>query len=198
MARVASGVASQEENLTILKIIDTFTFYGLDVALLAVLTAITVQICKVTFLKKAQKKLITFLPFTVGAIYYAAYAALVNWSLSYLLTEYVSVLEHGVSVGSVATLLYVLYEQFVRAKKSPSISEGIISTLIEGYVPTDRIESVAKQIAEAIERDVTGNGALRAAEIICENSEELAERDVELLSKLIIETLAHVNAAAKQ
>lgn len=185
--------------MTILKIIDTFTFYGLDVALLAVLTAITVQICKVTFLKKAQKKLITFLPFTVGAIYYAVYAALVNWSLSYLLTEYVSVLEHGVAVGSVATLLYVLYEQFVRAKKSPSISEGIISTLIEGYVPTDRIESVAKQIAEAIERDVTGNGALRAAEIICENSEgELAERDVELLSKLIIETLAHVNAAAKQ
>lgn len=198
MARAASGVASQEENLTILKIIDTFTFYGLDVALLAVLTAITVQICKVTFLKKAQKKLITFLPFTVGAIYYAVYAALVNWSLSYLLTEYVSVLEHGVSVGSVATLLYVLYEQFVRAKKSPSISEGIISTLIEGYVPTDKIESVAKKIAEAIERDVTGNGALRAAEIICENSEELAERDVELLSKLIIETLAHVNAANKQ
>lgn len=198
MARAASGVASQEENLTILKIIDTFTFYGLDVALLAVLTAITVQICKVTFLKKAQKKLITFLPFTVGAIYYAVYSALVNWSLSYLLTEYVSVLEHGVSVGSVATLLYVLYEQFVRAKKSPSISEGIISTLIEGYVPTDKIENVAKQIAEAIERDVTGNGALRAAEIICENSEDLAERDVELLSKLIIETLAHVNAASKQ
>ena len=188
-----------EENLTIIKIIDTFTFYGLDVALIAALTAMTVQICKITFLKNAQKKLLTFLPFTVGVIYYAAYAALINWSFSYLLTEYVSVLEHGVSVGSAATVLYVLYEQFVRNKKSASVSERIISTLIDGFVPTDKIAAVAKQIAEAIERDVTGNGALHAAEILCENSEgELSERDVELLSKLIIETLAHVNAANKQ
>ncbi|MDE7083062.1 MAG: hypothetical protein K2O89_05095 [Clostridia bacterium] len=180
--------------MTIIKIIDTFTFYGLDVVLLAVLTAICVQIFKITFLKKIQKKLLTFLPFTVGAIFYAVYAALVNWSLSYLLTDYVSVLEHGVSVGSVATLLYVLYEQFVRDKTTSSATEGVISTLIEGFVPTDKIESVAKEIAEAIERDVTGNGALKAAEILSDNSEEeISPRDLELLSKLIIETLAHIN-----
>ncbi len=181
--------------MTIIKIIDTFTFYGLDVVLLAALTAVTVQIFKVTFMKKVKKKLLTFLPFTVGIVYYAVYAALKNWSLSYLLAEYVSVLEHGVSVGSVATLLYVLYEQFVRDKTSSSATEGVISTLIEGFVPTDRTESVAKQIAEAIERDVTGDGALKAAEILSENSEEgISERDLQLLSKLIIETLAHVNA----
>lgn len=184
--------------MTIIKIIDTFTFYGLDVVLLAFLTAIVVQICKVTFLKKMKKKLLTFLPFTVGVIFYAVYAALKNWSLSYLLTEYVSVLEHGVSVGSVATLLYVLYEQFVREKTYVSATEGVISTLIEGFVPTDKIESVAKEIAQAIERDVTGNGAARTSEILTENSEEeISERDLELLSKLIIETLAHVNATKK-
>lgn len=181
--------------MTIIKIIDTFTFYGLDVVLLAVLTAVTVQICKVTFLKKVKKKLLTFLPFTVGVVFYAAYAALRNWDISYLLREYISVLEHGVSVGSVATLLYVLYEQFVRDKNVTSATEGVISTLIEGFVPTDKVESVAKEIAEAIERDVTGNGAAKAAEILSENSEEeICERDLQLLSKLIIETLAHVNA----
>ena len=182
--------------MTIIKIIDTFTFYGLDVVLLAILTAVTVQIFKITFLKNIKKKLLTFLPFTVGAIFYAVYAALKNWSLAYLLTEYVTVLEHGVSVGSVATLLYVLYEQFVREKTTSSATEGVISTLIEGFVPTDKIESVAKQIAEAIERDVTGNGALKAAEILSDNSDgEISERDLQLLSKLIIETLAHVNTA---
>ena len=180
--------------MTVIKIIDTFTFYGLDVVLLALVTAITVQICKVTFLKKVKKKLLTFLPFTFGVIFYAAYAALKNWSLYYLLTEYISVLEHGISVGSVATLLYVLYEQFVRDKSTVSATEGVISTLIEGFVPTDKMEYVAKEIAEAIERDVTGNGATRAREILTENSaEEITERDLELLSKLIIETLAHVN-----
>ncbi|MDE7168212.1 MAG: hypothetical protein K2O28_05115, partial [Clostridia bacterium] len=165
--------------MTIIKIIDTFTFYGLDVVILAALTAVTVQICKVTFLKNTKKKLLTFLPFTFGVIFYAVYAALINWSVSYILTEYVSVLEHGISIGSVATLLYVLYEQFVRDKTTASASEGVISTLIEGFVPTDRIESVAKEIAQAIERDVTGNGAKRASEILTENSgEEISERDL--------------------
>ncbi|MDE5667402.1 MAG: hypothetical protein K2I29_04100 [Clostridia bacterium] len=184
--------------MTILKIIDTFTFYGIDVVLLAALTAVTVQIFKLTFLKNFKKKLLTFLPFIVGTVYYAVYAGLVNWSVSYVLTEYADVLEHGVSVGAVATLTYVLYEQFVREKSPTSATEGVISTLIEGYVPTDSVESVAKEIAAAIERDVTGNGANRAAEILKENGvEEISERDVQLLSKLIIETLAHVNTTSK-
>lgn len=194
----ASDAASSEGILTILKIIDTFTFYGLDVALLAALTAITVQICKVTFLKNVKKKLLTFLPFIVGVIFYAAYAALRNWSFNYLLTEYADVLEHGVSVGSLATLQYVLYEQFVREKTCVPETEGIIRTLIEGYVPTSSEESVAKKIAEAIQRDVVGNGATRTAEILAENSEKgVTERDLELLAKLIIETLAHVNSNGK-
>lgn len=198
MAIAASGIASSEGNLTILKIIDAFTFYGLDVVLLAALTATVVQICKVTFLKNVKKKLLTFLPFAVGTVFYAIYAGLVNWSVTYVLTEYVSVLEHGVSVGAAATLMYVMYEQFVRDGKTSSATEGVISTLIEGYVPTDSVENVAKQIAEAIERDVTGNGATRAAEILKENcNEELTERDLVLLSKLIIETLAHINATQK-
>lgn len=184
--------------MTILKIIDTFTFYGIDVVLLAALTAVTVQIFKLTFLKNFKKKLLTFLPFIVGTAYYAVYAGLVNWSVSYVINEYADVLEHGVSVGAVATLTYVLYEQFVREKSPTSATEGVISTLIEGYVPSDSVESVAKEIAAAIERDVTGNGANRAAEILKENGiEEISERDVQLLSKLIIETLAHINTTSK-
>ena len=121
-----SGVASSEVNLTILKIIDTFTFYGIDVVLLAALTAVTVQIFKLTFLKNFKKKLLTFLPFIVGTAYYAVYAGLVNWSVSYVINEYADVLEHGVSVGAVATLTYVLYEQFVREKSPTSATEGVI------------------------------------------------------------------------
>ena len=162
--------------------------------LLAALTAITVQICKATFLKKLRRKLLTFLPFVLGTVFYAAYAAVKNLSVIYLLEEYVTVLEHGISVGAVATLLYVLYEQFVRDKKTVSASQGIISALIEGYVPTDRVEEVAKLIANAIEKDVTGNGATRAAEILTDNAEgEITEQDIRLLSRLIIEALAKVN-----
>lgn len=181
--------------MTVIEIIDAFTFYGLDVMCLAALTFAVVQLCKLTFLKKLNRKLITFLPFFFGTVFYAVYAGLKNMSFEYLLQNYVSVIEHGISVGAAATLAYVLYEQFIREKKtSLSATEGVISALIEGYVPTDEVEKVAKAIAEAIAKDVTGGGAQRAAEILSASAgENVTERDVQLLSKLIIEALAHVN-----
>ncbi len=183
--------------MTVIEIIDAFTFYGLDVILLAAATAVAVQLCKVTFLKRLNRKIVTFLPFTLGTLFYAAYAAGKNLSLAYLVTEYVSVLEHGVAVGAAATLLYVLYEQFVREKKQGlTAAEGVIATLIEGYVPTKSAERVAKLVAEAIEKDLTGGGAERVAKLIAENANaDVSERDVELLAKLVIEAVAHLNGA---
>jgi len=192
----ASGVRCQGDKMTVIEIIDAFTFYGIDILLLAMLTAVCVQICKITFLKKLNRKLLTFLPFFLGTLFYAAYAALKNMSLVFLVREYISVLEHGISVGAAATLLYVLYEQFVREKKCAlTPSAGVISTLIEGYVPADKTEAVAKLILNAVERDVTGDGAKKTAEILTENAQEnVTENDVRMLAKLIIETLAHINA----
>ena len=182
--------------MTIIQIIDTFTFYGLDIITLAALTCVTVQIVKLTILKNIRKKIVTFLPLVLGTLFYAAYAATVNLSAAWVLENYVSVIEHGISVGALSTLIYVWYEQFVREKKCVSATQAIIATLIEGYVPSERIESTAKAICEALERDVTGNGANRIAEILNENNgEDVSETDIKLLSKLIIETLAHINVS---
>ena len=179
--------------MTFFQIFATFAFYGIDVSLLALLTTILTQVIKKTILKRAQKKIITFLPFMIGTAFYAVYAVVRNLSFCYLLDEYVNVIEHGISVGAIATLYYVLYEQFVRVKNNLSETESVIATLIEGYVPTDSVEKAAKEVAEAIERDVTGNGATRAQEILLQYSGgEMNERDIQLLAKLIIETLAHL------
>ncbi len=181
--------------MTIIKIIDAFTFYGVDVLLLAALTAAVTQVLKISVLKKLKKKILTFLPFVLGTLFYAIYECVCNLSIRLLLTDYVTIIEHGISVGAVATLLYVLHEQFIREKKGCTQTEQVVATLLEGYVPTDSVEKAAKEVAAAIERDVTGNGAARAEEIIgmyCEG--EITERDIKLLSKLIIETLAHITA----
>ena len=135
--------------MTFIEIIDTFTFYGVDVALLAMLTAAATQLLKMTLFKNAKKKLVTFLPFMIGTLFYAVYAAVRNLSFFYIFEEYTAVLEHGISVGAAATLYYVLYEQFVREKSSLSATEKVISTLISGYVPADSLEKAAKTIAEA-------------------------------------------------
>ncbi len=180
--------------MSIFQIIDAFAFYGLDVILLSALTSLTVQLLKKTVFKRCNKKIFTFLPFTFGVIYYAAYAALRQMSLVYLIHNYISVLEHGFSVGTLSTLLYVCYEQFLQTKKTTSATEGVIATLIAGYVPSDGTEQVAKLIAEAVEKDVTGNGVKKTAEILAANQAEgVTENDVKLLAKLIIETLAHLS-----
>lgn len=179
--------------MTIIQIIDTFTFYGADVLLLAWLTNIIVHLLKISVLKKMQKKLLTFVPFIVGTVLYATYAAVRNLSFTYILINYTSVLEHGLSVGAASTLLYVIYEQFVRQDKSLSASEGVIKALISGFVPTDKQEQAAKRIAEAIAKDVTGSGAARTAEILSGDAcEGVTENEIALLSKLIIEALANL------
>lgn len=187
----ASG--REGDFLTLIRIFDTFTFYGVDVVLLAFLTAGITQAVKVTLFKRAQKKLITFLPFIIGTLTYAIYAGLKNFSFYYVLSEYTEILEHGISVGAVSTLYYVLYEQFVRVKTNSTEAERVIGTLIENYVPKGNVEKASKAIAEAIEKDVTGNGAKKAEEIILSYGEDLKEGDVQLLCRLIIETLAHIN-----
>lgn len=179
--------------MTIIRIIDTFAFYGLDVILLAAVTCAVVQLIKLTLLKKCKKKIVTFLPFVIGCIFYAAYAAVKNLSFKVLLDDYVSILEHGVSVGALSTVIYVWYEQFIREKKSVNFTTNVISTLIDGYVPSDKVEQIAEQIALAVEKDVTGDGAKKTAEILSGNAAEgISENDIKLLAKLIIETLAHV------
>lgn len=182
--------------MTVFEIIDAFTFYGLDIIALAAATSGLVQLLKLTLLKNCQKKIITFLPFFIGTLLYTAYAALVRLSFRYILDNYVNVLEHGFSVGALSTLIYVWYEQFVRSKSKVSATAGVISTLIEEYVPKEELAQIAEDIARAIEKDVTGDGAKKTADILAAHSlEDVTESDIKVLSRLIIETLAHISTS---
>ena len=180
--------------MTVFEIIDAFTFYGLDVILLAAATSILVQILKRTLLKNCQKKVITFLPFLIGTLLYTGYCALIHLSFRYILDNYVDVIEHGFSVGALSTLIYVWYEQFVRNKAKSSATAEVISTLIAEYVPSEELASIAEEIAHAIEKDVTGDGAKKTEDILAVHSlEDVTENDIKVLSRLIIETLAHIS-----
>ena len=179
--------------MTIWEVLDAFTFYGLDIAVLAVITTAAVQLLKLTLMKNCQKKILTFLPFIIGSVLYAAYAALSRLDATFLVTGYVDVLEHGFSVGALSTIIYVWYEQFIRKDRTGSAAENVIATLIEGYVPAADVTDAATRIADAIEKDVTGDGAKKAEEILSGYCSEISEKDLRLLSKLIIETLAHMN-----
>ena len=128
----------------------------------------------------------------------AAFAAVSELNVNFIFEHLPETGERGFMVGSLSTLLYVWYEQFIRQKNDCGKTEGVIATLIEGYVPADDVQKTAKSIAEAISRDVTGDGAKKTQKILSEAvGGETGERDVAMLAKLIIETLAHINAGGE-
>ena len=189
-------VLAKEYFVTIIQLINTFTFYGIDIVLLAVLTTITVATIKKLFFKKASKKLLTFLPFIIGTLFYCVYSALFNLSFTPLINGITEHLEKGASVGATATVLYVIYEQFVRGDNSTPLSESVAKTILEGYVKSDDLDSVAKSTYEAIANDVTGSALERVRKIISEHAEEgISEGEILLLAKTLCDTLAHLNSA---
>jgi hypothetical protein len=137
---------------------------------------------------------LTFLPFLIGTVFFAAFVDIYYLDVFYIVNNYTETIENGFGVGTLSTVIYVCYEQFVRDKQAVSVNEGVIATLIEGYVPDDEVEEIATAIVTAIQKDVLGDGEKKTAEILAEKTNEgVTETDINLLSKLIIETLAHIN-----
>ena len=56
------------------------------------------------------------------------------------------------------------------------------------------MEKTAAEIVNAIERDVTGDGAKKTADILAAiRADDVTDGDVKTLARLIIETLAHMH-----
>lgn len=100
-----------------LNYVEILTEYGADIAFLSVLTCVCVEVLKKTLLKNCTKKVITFLPFLLGVFFYAVFAAATNLDFGYVIRELPHVCERGFTIGSLSTVVYVAYEQFVREKQ---------------------------------------------------------------------------------
>ena len=196
VARMRRALA-KEYTLTIIQLINTFTLYGIDTIMLAALTTATVAIIKKLFFKKASKKLLTFLPFIIGTIFYCAYSAIINLSVASVINEISAHLEKGFAVGATSTILYVVYEQFVRGDKSTPLSESVAKAILEGYIKSDELSNASKSAYEAVVNDVTGSALERVKQIISEHAAEgVNEREILLLAKTLCDTLSHLNSAS--
>lgn len=183
--------------LTIIQLINTFTTYGIDTVLLAVLTTITVAIIKKLFFKKTSKKLLTFLPFLIGTLFYCGYSALIHMSFAPVVNSITAHFEKGFAVGATATVIYVIYEQFVRGKSSVSLFESVTRTILEGYIKGDELDNAAKLACDAILNDVTGTALEHVRNIISEYAKEgTNDREIILLAKTLCDTLSHLNSTS--
>ena len=118
------------------------------------------SLLKKTVLKKCAKKVYAFLPFLLGLIVYAAYRAILTLSAEPFTGGLTDTFEGGFACGCVATLYYVVYEQFFRttppaaSTQTPAVSP--VTPLLQGVVPEEKVEQAAKDICEG-SKDKTGD-----------------------------------------
>ncbi len=164
--------------MSAIQYLNAFRLYGWDVLLLAGAVSLLTALLKKTVLKNAPNKLYVFVPFALGTVLYAVYRAIVTLSAEPFTTGLAATFEGGFACGCAATLYYVVYEQFFRkrmdgtdadneqsadgedqggsAPDAGAESVSPVAPLLEGYVPEETREAVARTLCEGA-RKKTGN-----------------------------------------
>lgn len=172
--------------MTVVQIVGALRLYGADVLLIALGVTLLTSLIKRTLLKNFSGKVYVFLPFAIGVLIYACYRMIITLSAAPLTEELLSTCEGGFACGSVATIYYVVYEQFLRRGKTEL---SPLLPLLEGFVPEELKEAVADALIggyKAVERENLPAFVLEALKSIVP---ELSDGDAELCSRLVSEFL---------
>ena len=130
------------------EILSMLQTYGADCLLLALPVCLLTALCKCKCPKRF-KKLYTFLPFLWGVALCLAAEAVRNKGFDAL--PYAELVQRGVRCGSVATIYYVVYEQFLRRKKATGSPLQIaLAGVLSTRLPESRAAALAQSILTAV------------------------------------------------
>ena len=101
--------------------------FNADVVLIGAAVWGLTALLKNTALKKVPKKYITLLPFALGILLYAAFAALTGGFSADALANIVTT---GISCGSLATVIHVVYEQFLRKGQTADVRTACVKAVL--------------------------------------------------------------------
>lgn len=184
--------------MTYFEIMELFTYYGVDVAVLGIIASALTQILKTTLLKKAPNKVYTFLPFVLGLALYFAYAAFARCELFGSAEGVFYIAERGLSVGAAATMVYVIYEQFIRGSQNPeNIKLLAVKALLEGYFEGDKLSEVL-QIVQSVTPSATAGETAKAVEacLLPVTEKELGAAETCALAYMIAKILVGKDTSA--
>lgn len=155
--------------------------------------ALALAVCALTALLKWKcpakgKKFFTFLPFLIGIALRIGIEAVRQKGFSML--PYTALVTEGFRCGGLSTILYVLYEQFLRRRKTPpnSPAELAATGILAERVQHERLAPLASEIAAAATQG-TDEGTLlsRLQEILKEDLPDECDRTA--VCTLLLEVL---------
>ena len=102
--------------------------FNVDVLVIGVAVWGLNKLLQNTLLKKVDGKYLTFVPFVLGALLYAAYAACTG-AFSQGAAAVGGVIAEGMTCGAVATVIGIICDK-VSAKEGPSVRAACVQTLV--------------------------------------------------------------------
>lgn len=116
-------------NMDFFQFIGYIRQFNADVALIGAAVWGLTLLARKTFLKSAKnRKFITFLPFLLGALLYAAYAALCGGAA----TDWAEALNNGITCGSLATVIEMVYRQFLHGEEK-DVRVACVQAMLSGW-----------------------------------------------------------------
>lgn len=183
--------------MTNIEIIDFITFYGVDIAVLGIITCAFTQIFKTTLLKNASNKLYAFLPIIIGIVLYAVYSMIANLNFCYAFENLAYVIERGFTVGAAATIIYTICEQLSRGNVSLPTVTNVVEAIVADYVEAEKVSVVAQKIVDEFDCSDLKSAAEWIAATLCKYAPgEAATEDFAAISLLIAQTLARIKRTA--
>lgn len=173
--------------MTFVQITNIFKEYSLIVLLLAAIVCGLTALIKI-WVPDKQKKFLTFLPFILGIIVYGIYLLIAKGAPEVLKADTVIT---GFECGTAATIYYILYEQFIKNKKSFKASSkqaliimGILSNAIKPEILSEVSEKVAYILTEKA-MDESETAAVFKELILTNAFRDIPTAEVEALIRLI-------------
>lgn len=169
-----------------LQIAAIFDKFGADVLALGALAYVSTLILKKTLLKKAPKKYLTFVPFLLGILLYAAF----SFFHTLRRRPYRKRCRKASPRAGAATVIHVVYEQFraaARRRKFPC-GRTACCEILAGF-----FEEVPEGLAEnlcALAGEEDGQEKMRG--LLAENLPEFTPSQRENLLKWLVKTIENV------
>lgn len=154
--------------------------YSAEILIISILTCITTQSVK-KFIPYKLNNLVGYLPFLIGAIYYAGYCLIFSVPI-----DFCTALTKGVQSGGVATLIYVFFKHITSSKFN---AKKAVADLLKGIVSSKTVSNVAELIANTFSKDVSDEELLTSVTEILQNNTEIDGDVLTVVAKLIKQTL---------
>lgn len=178
--------------MTIVQFISAMERYSVDVLFLAFGVCFLTGIIK-KVIPAQLKKYITFIPFIIGTILFGVYMYFTDKSYDIFTT---STIIKGIECGAAATIYYIMFEQFIRGKKSligmTDTKEYAVAGILKDIVIENYLYNVSVYLTKQLKSNLND---LPYCTTLCVNTLNgktkigISESDIIATSRLIVSTL---------